>query len=45
MGLGVGKWLPNVGAVCTVFTATLIVSAGVVAVALIALGADGGGKV
>ena len=31
VGLGVGKWLPNVGAVCTAFTAILIASAGVVA--------------
>jgi len=31
VGLGVGKWLPNVGAVCTAFTAVLIASAGVVA--------------
>jgi len=30
-GLGVGKWLPNIGAVCTAFTAILIASAGVVA--------------
>jgi amino acid transporter len=31
VGLGVGKWLPNVGAVCTAITAVLIASAGVVA--------------
>ena len=31
VGLGVGKWLPNVGAVCTAVTAVLIASAGVVA--------------
>jgi len=31
VGLGVGKWLPNIGAVCTAFTAILIASAGVVA--------------
>lgn len=31
VGLGVGKWLPNVGAVCTAFTAILIASAGVLA--------------
>ncbi len=31
VGLGVGKWLPNIGAVCTAFTALLIVAAGVVA--------------
>ena len=31
VGLGVGKWLPNVGAVCTAFTAMLIAGAGVVA--------------
>jgi len=31
VGLGVGKWLPNAGAVCTAFTAILIASAGVVA--------------
>lgn len=32
VGLGVGKWLPNVGAVCTAFTALLITGAGAVAV-------------
>jgi amino acid transporter len=31
VGLGVGKWLPNVGAVCTAVTAILIASAGVAA--------------
>ena len=31
VGLGVGKWLPNIGAVCTAFTAALIAGAGVVA--------------
>jgi amino acid transporter len=31
VGLGVGKWLPNVGAVCTAVTAALIVGAGVLA--------------
>lgn len=31
VGLGVGKWLPNVGAVCTAFTALLIAGAGVAA--------------
>lgn len=31
VGLGVGKWLPNVGAVCTAFTALLITGAGFVA--------------
>ena len=31
VGLGVGKWLPNIGAVCTAVTAILIASAGVVA--------------
>jgi amino acid transporter len=31
VGLGVGKWLPNVGAICTTITATLIAGAGLVA--------------
>ena len=31
VGLGVGKWLPNAGAVCTAFTALLIAGAGVAA--------------
>ena len=31
VGLGVGKWLPNIGAVCTAFTAALIAGAGLVA--------------
>jgi amino acid transporter len=31
VGLGVGKWLPNVGAVCTAVTAILIASAGLAA--------------
>ena len=31
VGLGVGKWLPNVGAICTAVTAALIAGAGVVA--------------
>jgi glutamate:GABA antiporter len=31
VGLGVGKWMPNVGALCTAVTAVLIASAGVVA--------------
>jgi amino acid transporter len=31
VGLGVGKWLPNVGAVCTAITALLIAGAGLVA--------------
>ena len=32
VGLGVGKWLPNVGAICTGITVTLIAGAGFVAV-------------
>jgi glutamate:GABA antiporter len=31
VGLGVGKWLPNVGAVCTAITAALIIGAGMLA--------------